>query len=183
MTRVPRWMLTMAVAATLLGWPTASALSQDGSPSAEWRDNPCLLPEELTVVEMMSSRTRELDQREELVLLKEQALAERQRAVVGELERLGQLQGEIEELLLARAEARRDGAASLVQMVNSMRSSEAAAMLSEMDPVLAAAVLERLSPRQAGKILGGMNPRIAAKLSTSLAVDPIEVEIAGKEEP
>jgi flagellar motility protein MotE (MotC chaperone) len=182
MTRAPRWTLTAALAAILLGLPTASALSQDAPPSAEWRDNPCLLPEELTVVEMMSSRSRELDQREELVVLKEMALAERQAEVAAEIERLGQLQVEIEELLVARAEARREGAASLVQMVNSMRSTEAAAMLSEMDAVLAAAVLERLSPRQAGKILGGMNPRVAAKLSTSLAVDPIEVEVANKEE-
>ncbi len=183
MTPAIRWSLTLVLASTLLGWPAASALSQDATHSEEWQDNPCLLPEELTVVEMMASRTREIDQREELVLLKEQALTDRQRGVALEIERLEALLVEIEKLLEARAEARREGAASLVQMVNSMRSSEAAAVLSEMDPVLAAAVLERLSPRQAGKILGGMHPAIAAQLSTSLAVDPIQVEVASKEEP
>ncbi len=178
-----RWILTLLSLAVLWALPAPGALGQDSLASSEWQDNPCLLPEELTVIELMASRSRELDQREELVLLQEQALMARQEEVQAEMERLQELRDEIEKLIDARAAARAEGADALVQMVNSMRSSDAAAMLSQMDTVLAAAVLERLSPRQAGRILGGMDPRIAAKLSASLAVDPIEVQPSSQEVP
>lgn len=178
-----RWCLTLLAAAGLWICPEPGALGQDSLASSEWQDNPCLMPEELTVIELMASRSRELDQREELVLLQEQALMARQEEVQTEIARLQELRDEIEKLLDTRAAARAEGADALVQMVNSMRSSEAAAMLSQMDTVLAAAVLERLSPRQAGKILGGMDPRVAAQLSASLAVDPIEVSASSLEVP
>ena len=167
--------------------PGSGARSADevagGAGSLVAGDNPCLLPEEQAVVGLMAVRSRGLDQREELVVLQEQALLARQNEVQAELERLAQLRREIEELIASRATARTEGADALVLMVGQMRSSDAAGMLSEMDPMLAAAVLERLSPRQAGRILGGMDARIAARLSSTLAVDPIEVSLPGKEAP
>jgi len=142
--------------------------------------NPCLSPEELAVVELIYARHRELDQREELLVLQEQALEARRLEVQGEMTELRALRAELQTLIEKQAGARAERTEALVDMVNQMRPGDAAEMLTAMEPVLAAAVLQRLSPRQAGKTLGKMDPVLAADIGGSMAVDPIEVSLAGE---
>ena len=137
-------------------------------------DDNCLSPEEMAVVELVRRRHWELQQREEMVGVQEQAVRALQDDVREEVVRLEQLRDEIEILLEAREAARREGGDALVQMVNQMKPANAAEMLTRMEPMLASAVLERISPRQAGRILGNMPPEVAAILGASLALDPIE---------
>jgi flagellar motility protein MotE (MotC chaperone) len=134
----------------------------------------CVSPEEMAVIELVRHRHWELQQRDELLVVQEQAVRSLQQEIRAEVKRLAELRADIEELLKAREQARREGGDALVGMVNQMKAADAAEMLSRMDPLLAAAVLERLSPRQAGKILGAMDPSVAAALGGSLAMDPIE---------
>ncbi len=142
----------------------------------------CVSPEEMAILELVGHRHWELQQRDELLVVQEQAVRSMQQEIRAEVRRLEQLRKAIEDLLLAREQARRDGGDALVQMVNQMKAADAAEMLSRMDPLLAAAVLERLSPRQAGKILGAMDPATAAMLGGSLAMDEIEEPAANEGE-
>ncbi len=148
-------------------------------------DNPaydetqCLEPEELLVVELVRSRHRELDQREELLVLREQALMVHKTEVRKEIEHLEALRLEIESLLQRRAEARAEGTAALVQMVNQMKPKDAAKMLELMETDVVVTVLEDLQPRQAGRILGAMPPAVAAELGSNLAIDPIAMDEEG----
>lgn len=139
----------------------------------------CLEPEELMVVELVRSRNRELDQREELLVLREQALMGHKVEVRKEIEHLEALRLEIESLLQRRAEARAEGTAALVQMVNQMKPKDAAKMLELMETDVVVTVLEDLTPRQAGRILGAMPPAVAAELGSNLAIDPISVSDEG----
>ena len=142
----------------------------------------CVSPEEMAILELVRHRHWELEQRDELLVVQEQAVRSTQQEIRAEVRRLEKLRKAIEELLLAREQARREGGDALVQMVNQMKAADAAQMLSRMDPLLAAAVLERLSPRQAGKILGSMDPDVAATLGGSLAMDDIEEPAAARGE-
>lgn len=141
----------------------------------------CVTPEEMAVIELVQHRNWELQRREEILSVEEQAIRELLAEVRDDVKRLVELRNEIEALLEAREVARREGGDALVQMVNQMKPAAAAVMLSQMEPMLAAAILERLSPRQAGRILGAMEPAVAAALGGSLAVDPIQPETT--EEP
>jgi len=134
----------------------------------------CVSPEEMAVIERVRRRHWELAQREELLVVQEQAVRDMQADLQQEVRRLEGLRSAIEDLLKSRKTARREGGDALVRMVDQMKPAKAADVLSLMEPLLAAAILERLAPRQAGRILGEMNPDIAAKLGGSLAMDPIE---------
>ena len=201
-----RWrLLVLALAVLLVAMPVAHlAWSQDeeGDEAAEGDEDEeiagdtgtrkrapaipvapveyCVSPEEMAVIELVRHRHWEQQQRNELLVVQEQAVRSLQDEIRAEVQRLDQLRTSIEDLLKAREQARREGGDALVQMVNQMKAADAAEMLSRMDPLLAAAVLERLSPRQAGKILGDMDPAVAAALGGSLAMDPIE-EPAGEQ--
>ena len=163
-------------AAASLAVPLARGQDSDNPspPVAPSLDDNCLTPEEMAVVELVRRRHWELQQREEIVGVQEQAVRALQDEVRGEVVRLEMLREEIESLLQAREAARREGGDALVQMVNQMKAADAAEMLSRMEPMLAAAVLERITPRQAGKVLGNMDPEVAATLGASLALDPID---------
>lgn len=134
----------------------------------------CVSPEEMAVIERVRHRHWELQQREEMLVVQEQAVRALQAEIQVEVRRLEGLRAAIEELLQSRKTARREGGDALVRMIDQMKPAEAADVLTLMEPLLAAAVLERLAPRQAGRILGQMNPTVAAKLGGSLAIDPIE---------
>ena len=143
----------------------------------------CLTPEEMAVIELVRHRQWELQQREELLAVQEQAVRQLQQEVQAQVVQLEELRVAIADLLEEREAARREGGDALVKMVNQMKPTQASEVLSRMDPMLAAAVLQRVTPRQAGRILGAMDPKLAAELGASLAMDPIASELSGGETP
>jgi len=148
-------------------------------PSPSYLQEPqefCLTSEEMAVIELVRHRQWELQQREELLAVQEQAVREMQQEVQAQVVRLEELREAIADLLEEREAARREGGDALVKMVNQMKPVQAAEVLSRMDPMLSAAVLQRVTARQAGRILGAMDPTLAAELGASLAMDPIATE-------
>ena len=143
----------------------------------------CLTPEEMAVIELVRHRQWELEQREELLAVQEQAVRQMQQEVQAQVVQLEELRAAIADLLEEREAARREGGDALVKMVNQMKPVQAADVLSRMDPMLAAAVLQRVTARQAGRILGAMDPDLAADLGASLAMDPIESDRTEGETP
>ena len=75
--------------------------------------------------------------------------------------------------ILGGAEAKnKDDVAGLVEMIESMRANEAAAVLAQVDSALAVTVLERMSRMKAGKALAQMAPPVAAALAEKMAIKP-----------
>ncbi len=173
-----RLLLMLALPAALAAIPGPTSWGQvagDVGAASPGRDpagsDPCLAPEDLVVVERVRARLRELDQREEMLVVREQAIDARHATVVEETRRLEELRAVVEEMLRRRDEARDEGLDALVKMVDQMKPADAAPMLTRMDRETAAALLERLGSRQAGKVLGAMSPDEAADLASLLAAD------------
>ena len=81
---------------------------------------------------------------------------------------------QIETLLDEGDEERQRRVRGLVKMTESMRSAQAAALLSELDQDLAVEVLDKMNPAKAGKALASMEPNKAAKLAEGLTLPTLQ---------
>ncbi len=118
----------------------------------------------------------QMTRREEALRLREAALAEREQLLQAAIQRLEQQIAALEtaEQDLSATMALADRAAEeditrMVQVFESMKPEEAAAVFTEMDPGFAAGFLSRLAPGSAAAIMAGLEPRQAYLLSTIVA--------------
>lgn len=118
----------------------------------------------------------QMTRREEALRLREAALAEREQLLQAAIQRLEQQIAALEsaEQDLSATMALADRAAEeditrMVQVFESMKPEEAAAVFTEMDPGFAAGFLSRLAPGAAAAIMAGLEPRQAYLLSTIVA--------------
>ena len=175
-------LLLVAVLGALFGrWMIDSvAMAQDSAeseasslplvPDAEWPDPDTIGMRE--ILDGLRARERSLERREQTLMAREADL----RQVEVELQqRLGELEAAreaMEELLASADEARDARIRALVKMVESMRSQQAAGVVTELDDELAVSVLSRMNRTKAGKLLAAMNASRAATLAEKLANEP-----------
>ena len=184
--RAPGLLAALAIA-SLISLPAAGQdeTPQGDPPVARVGDiaDPCVQPEELLVLEMVQRRTAELDQREAMIAVREQALVEYHEELEAEVARLETIRDELITLVESRSRAHAEGLDALIKMVNEMKPAPAAEVLAEVDRDLAATVLQRLSSRQAAKVMAAMDPDVAAELGEMLATDPIATGDPREETP
>lgn len=115
-------------------------------------------------------------QREKRATLKEQELAERKKALdvaKVEIERRLEALEKAEALLsatLAKANtAADDDVTQLIQVYESMKPKDTAALFETMEPAFAAGFLGRMRPEAAAGIMAGLSPQVAYTISVILA--------------
>ncbi len=112
--------------------------------------------------EELEQRAREIDEREVLLKAAEQRIEQR----IGELERLQQ---SIEALLVEHDEQTEAQMQSLVKIYESMKPKDAARIFEELDLDVLLAVIERMKERKTAPILAQMNPQRAKTVTLELA--------------
>jgi len=112
--------------------------------------------------EELEQRAREIDEREVLLKAAEQRIDQR----IGELERL---QASIEGLLVEHDEQTEKQMQSLVKIYESMKPKDAARIFEELDMEVLLEVVERMKERKAAPILAKMNPERAKTVTLELA--------------
>jgi flagellar motility protein MotE (MotC chaperone) len=164
--------------------PEGGQAAADGAPmSGELPDQPVpdgqitplstdifeMTDEELVLLQSLSQRREELEQRareidEREVLLK--AAEQRIDQKIGELE---QLQQSIEGLLVQHDEQTEEQFQSLVKIYESMKPKDAARIFEELDMEVLLEVIERMKERKTAPILAQMNPQRAKTVTLELA--------------
>ncbi|WP_193371066.1 MotE family protein [Pelagibius marinus] len=112
--------------------------------------------------EELEQRAREIDEREVLLKAAEQRIEQR----IGELE---DLQASIEALLVEHDEQTEAQMQSLVKIYESMKPKEAARIFEELDMEVLLEVVERMKERKSAPILAKMNPERAKTVTLELA--------------
>ncbi|MEO3429447.1 MotE family protein [Pelagibius sp. CAU 1746] len=112
--------------------------------------------------EELEQRAREIDEREVLLKAAEQRIDQR----IGELERL---QASIEALLVEHDEQTEAQMQSLVKIYESMKPKDAARIFEELDMEVLLEVVERMKERKSAPILAKMNPERAKTVTLELA--------------
>jgi len=112
--------------------------------------------------EELEQRAREIDEREVLLKAAEQRIEQR----IGELERLQQ---SIEALLVQHDEQTEAQMQSLVKIYESMKPKDAARIFEGLDLDVLLAVIERMKERKTAPILAQMDPERAKTVTLELA--------------
>ena len=112
--------------------------------------------------EELEQRAREIDEREVLLKAAEQRIDQR----IGELERL---QASIEALLVKHDEQGEAQLQSLVRIYESMKPKDAARIFDRLDINILVTVSSQINPRKMSEILGQMSPEAAERLTVELA--------------
>ena len=175
------WMLSLLLLSTCFGidWADGSAaLAQsERSNSTEWPEAQSRGMRE--VLDALRARERALDRREQSLESREADLRSVERDLEARLDELtaaraeslaeiDTARAELESLITSANDERLERVTGLVRMVESMRPSNAADVLSALEERLAADVLNQMNTSKAGKILAKMDPAKAASIAELL---------------
>lgn len=138
------------------------------------------------VMESLQQRKQELDEREERLDEREEQLARLRRDVNEQINRLEGLRAAIEDLVGQIDETRKQKLDQLASMYESMKSKQAAAVMTKLDPREAADILGAMKERSAGGILeamGKIDPAQGARISQALknmpGLDDVQDQLGG----
>ena len=158
--------------------PAPAPLRRTDAPDSQtvraWCSN-----EERGILELASSiQTRRvaLDEREQLLDLREAELDDAEKRIVERLEELKKLRTEIDDQLKVADTQKEDKIAELVKMVESNRASSISGMFEALDEALAVKILDQMSASKAGKLLAALGPQKAATLAEKMS-QPIPPEL------
>jgi len=133
---------------------------------------------ERKVLESLSDRRQELDQRERQFELREQILQSTEDRLKKKVEEIRALEASIAEQREAE-KAKRDGdLRNLVKMYESMKAKDAARIFDRLDLDILLQVAKAMKPRKMADIMGRMSPEASERLTVALvrgreaALDP-----------
>jgi flagellar motility protein MotE (MotC chaperone) len=121
------------------------------------------------MLEELSRRQAELDQREKTVAAREQKLALYEKDVTDKIAQLEQVGKQLKDELKKTSAASDEAAASLAKVYGAMKPNEAAPILDQLDEATALRILTRMKEKQVGEILPLMTRDRAIVLTRSLA--------------
>jgi len=121
------------------------------------------------LLESLSRRQAELDQREKTLAAREEKLALYEKDVTEKIAHLEQVGKTLKDELKRTHSASDEAAASLAKVYGAMKPSEAAPILDQLDEATALRILTRMKEKQVGEILPLMTRERAIGLTRSLA--------------
>lgn len=128
-----------------------------------------LTDEELGLLQALSQRREELEQRAREVDEREVLLKAAEQRIEQKIRELEDLQGSIEALLVQHDEQTEAQISSLVKIYESMKPKQAARIFEELDMEVLLEVIERMKERKSAPILAQMNPQRAKTVTLELA--------------
>jgi flagellar motility protein MotE (MotC chaperone) len=145
--------------------PPPPGARQDGKPL----DPVIFSQSEIEILQNLSARRKEIDQREESVVAREillQAAEKRLEEKIGELKNI---RGEIEGLIRKYNEQEEAEMKSLVRIYEAMKPKDAARIFDELDLKVLLQVFQRMKEAKTAPILASMNSARAKEVTTQLA--------------
>ena len=124
---------------------------------------------ELDILQTLSARREELDERAREMDMKEQVLATTEMRINDKIEQINTLRSEVEELLEKYKGEEQTHLTSLVKIYENMKPKDAAAIFNEMDIEILLDVIDLMSERKVAPVLAGMNPEKAREVTEALA--------------
>lgn len=128
-----------------------------------------LTDEELVLLQSLSQRREELEQRARDIDEREVLLKAAEQRIEQRIDELGRLQGSIEALLVEYDEQTEAQIQSLVKIYESMKPKDAARIFEELDMDVLLDVVGRMKERKTAPILAKMNPERAKTVTLELA--------------
>ena len=128
-----------------------------------------LTDEELGLLQSLSQRREELEQRAREVDEREVLLKAAEQRIEQKIRELEGLQESIEALLVEHDEQTESQMKSLVKIYESMKPKQAARIFEELDMEVLLEVIERMKERKSAPILAQMNPQRAKAVTLELA--------------
>ena len=124
---------------------------------------------EVEVLQNLSKRREELDQREQGIAAREALLTAAEKRIEGRIGELKQLEAKLTALAGQRGEEEEKRLRGLVKVYESMKPGDAARIFEELDMPVLLEVAERMKEAKLGPILAQMNPRKARAMTVELA--------------
>ena len=124
---------------------------------------------EVEVLQNLSKRREELDQREQGIAAREALLTAAEKRIEGRIGELKALEAKLTALAGQRCEEEEKRLRALVKVYESMKPGDAARIFEELDMPVLLEVAERMKEAKLGPILAQMNPRKARAMTVELA--------------
>ena len=125
--------------------------------------------EELQLLQSLSQRREELEQRARDIDEREVLLKAAEQRIDQKIKDLEHLQASIEAVLVQHDEQTEEQMQSLVKIYESMKPKDAARIFEELDMEVLLEVVERMKERKTAPILAQMNPERAKEVTLELA--------------
>ncbi len=129
-------------------------------------------PAELVLLRELRERSRAVDAREKVLMMREQAATELEQRLAEEVVRIDLLRAEMTGFLDRASGTSAENIASLSKMLDVMKANDAAQMLAGMDVEVVLQVLRSLKPKQAAKVLAAFPPEISQSLGDRFTLVP-----------
>lgn len=152
---------------------TDPAAADSAVPAGQITDLPTdifrMTDEEIALLQSLSQRREELEQRAREIDQREVLLKAAEQRIDQKIAELEHLQGSIESLLVKHDEQTEAQMQSLVKIYESMKPKDAARIFEELDLTVLLEVVERMKERKTAPILAEMNPERAKTVTLELA--------------
>lgn len=134
------------------------------------RDNqPLFSQTEIDLLQNLSKRREELDQREKDLDIKAKVLGAAEKRVNDKVLEMKTLEGELSKVIAQYNEKQDEQIKSLVKIYENMKPDEAAAIFNEMEMPILLEVISKMSERKVAPVLANMNPKKAKDVTQELA--------------
>ena len=124
---------------------------------------------ELDLLQNLSKRRDELDQRERDLEIKAKVLDASEKRITDKITEIKTLEAELSKVLVQYNEKQDGQIKSLVKIYESMKPDEAAAIFNELEMPILLDVIGKMSERKVALVLANMNPKRARDVTQELA--------------
>ncbi len=138
---------------------------------------------EVALLESLSKRRKELDEREKKLDLQLSLLKAAEKRIDGKISTLEKIRDDIEQQAAQQKKLQEGRFKKLVSIYEGMKPKEAARILSSLDAKVILQVAERIAPRKMSAILARMDADAAARLTVQLASKAVDESKPAQELP
>ena len=124
---------------------------------------------ELDLLQNLTKRRNELDEREKEMELKNKVLDATELRITNKVKEMKVLQAELTKVVTEYKQQQDGEIKSLVKIYENMKPLDAAAIFNEMDMPILLEVIDKMSERKVAPVLAGMDPRRARDVTQELA--------------
>ena len=126
-------------------------------------------PIELKMLGQLALRRKDIDKREEQLVMKENLLTQTEKRVDEKFQEMQSLKVELADIILQFKEVEETKIQSLVKIYENMKPKDAARIFNELEMPVLILVIDKMKEKKAAPILAGMDPMKAKKLTVELA--------------
>ncbi len=158
-----------AIPASAPAAPAPTAPAPAAAPAAEAQDITDLSSSEIEVLQQLATRRSEIERRSADIDRREAVLRAAEERIDAKIQELKKLQGNVEQAISKYDDQETKRIENLVRLYETMKPSEAARIMEQLDVTTLVALAERMTTRKLAPVLAGMNPIRAKQVTTELS--------------